>query len=998
MSNESSHFSPEAEHLFLGFTHRSDVGKDAFELLCREHPEHERDLRAMKERWDAIQGTKPFAERLHDRFGDVDPGVSLAGDENKAIAKDTSLVERMRAAGVRSRYRLLGEVARGGMGAILKIWDDDLRRALAMKVVLSSEDARNGETPPVDPKTLGRFLEEAQITGQLDHPGIVPVHELGIDSSGRVYFTMRLVKGEDLRAVFERVHAGDLEWNQTRALGVMLKVCEALSYAHAKGVIHRDLKPGNVMVGKFGEVYVMDWGLARVLGMADKHDLRFQSAPLSSVSRVNTEWREVREGTPDSPLITMDGDVMGTPSYMAPEQARGDLARLGPHSDVYALGAMIYHLIGGEMPYVPRDSRVSARTILSALLNGPPRSIAELAPHAPAELIAICEKAMHREIASRYSDVGGLASDLRAYLEGRVVRAYETGTWAETKKWVQRNKPLASSIAAAVLAVAGGAFAFAFKAKEAADARDDLAAKNVELSTTNSALEKAKSDALLAKDTAEKSARSANAVTEFVRKALISSDPNQAGNQSYRVVDAMDTAIKELDSGPADMDPETSARLSETIATILNGNAKSEEALHLAERALAARQQLHADDDSGVAASLNTVAYCLQSLGRNGEALAKYEAALEMLQRLFHGDHPDVAAALNNVAYCLDALGRSGEALSKHEAALEMNQRLFNGDHPDVATSLNNVAYCLESLGRSEEALHHYEAAFEMRQRLFHGDHPDVASSLDNIALCLQSLGRSGEALSKYQAALEMRQRLFHGDHPDVAISLNNAGWCLESLGRSDEALPNYEAALEMNQRLFHGDHPEVANNLDNVASCLESLGRSSDALPKQVAALEMRQRLFPADHPYVATSLNNVAACLESLGRHDEALSKYQAALEMYQRLFHGDHPYVATSLGNVAACLESLGRRDEALPKLEAALEMDQRLFHGDHPDVARSLSNLAACLESLGRASDAYPYAEQASAMAARVLPEGHRLRVKSLAQLNRLRAALDHAVGK
>jgi serine/threonine protein kinase len=161
-----------------------------------------------------------------------------------------------------------------------------------MKVVLGHGDPGKGETPPVDEKTLGRFVEEAQVTGQLDHPGIVPVHEIGVDAEGRVYFTMRLVQGDDLRAVFEQLRAGQGGWTQTRVLGVILKVCEAMAFAHAKGVIHRDLKPANIMVGRFGEAYVMDWGLARVLDREDERDIRVRAPPDERQPRA--DWRSAR--------------------------------------------------------------------------------------------------------------------------------------------------------------------------------------------------------------------------------------------------------------------------------------------------------------------------------------------------------------------------------------------------------------------------------------------------------------------------------------------------------------------------------------------------------------------------------------------------------------------------------------------------------------------------------------------------------------------------------
>jgi formylglycine-generating enzyme required for sulfatase activity/serine/threonine protein kinase len=464
---------------------------------------------------------KPLGERLRELYGeDLDPGVSLgdgasaAGSASPGVGGEpptgsgpkSKLFERLRAEGPRgTRYKFLGELARGGMGAILEVWDAELRRKLAMKVILGREDkapprapqAKPGDsTPDVDPRTLGRFLEEAQITGQLDHPGIVPVHELGLDSNGRVYFTMRLVRGEDLRAVFGHVLTGLDGWNQVRALNVLLRVCEAVAFAHSKQVIHRDLKPANVMVGRFGEVVVMDWGLARVLGGEDRHDLRLQKATSSAPSLVRTERHDSSPETPDSPLMTMDGDVVGTPGFMPPEQARGELERLGPHSDVYSIGAMLYQLLTGVIPYVPPGARVSPHTILMAVLHGPPASVESLAPRTPPELVAICEKAMAREIGARYPTTGALASDLRAYLEGRVVRAYETGTWAETRKWVQRNKALAGSVAAAVLSVVAGLVGLAIKTHEA-NASALLAKRNAEEASSQAARAEKLADALL---------------------------------------------------------------------------------------------------------------------------------------------------------------------------------------------------------------------------------------------------------------------------------------------------------------------------------------------------------------------------------------------------------------------------------------------------------------------------------------------------------------------
>ena len=435
------------------------------EDLCRRHPDLGSELRRLTAHFEQVDGVVTallegggLRERLVSRYGsDVDPDISL--DEPPGPARTArragpatpgGMVARLEERGpISDRYQTRREIARGGMGAILEVWDHDLRRTLAMKVALT-RGLRADADAAADERLLTRFLEEAQVTAQLDHPGILPVHELGLDAEGRVFFTMPLVKGRDLAQVLELVPSGEEGWTLTRALNVILKVCDAMAYAHSKKVIHRDLKPANIMVGRFGEVYVMDWGLAKVLGRKDHHDLRLREVPEPGKSIVRTERAH------GSPLMTMDGDVVGTPSYMSPEQARGDLEAMGPASDVYSIGCILYHLIAGHMPYVPPGVELNVYAVWGLVQSGPPRPLRQLQRSAPEELVAICEKAMARDLARRYGDTVDLAEDLRAFLEGRVVRAYATGAWPELRKWLARNRALAWTSAAALAAVVGG--------------------------------------------------------------------------------------------------------------------------------------------------------------------------------------------------------------------------------------------------------------------------------------------------------------------------------------------------------------------------------------------------------------------------------------------------------------------------------------------------------------------------------------------------------------
>ena len=450
------------------------------EELCAEHPTLESELRRLGPILQALASEPSLGvggrldsvvARLEREFDeDIDPGIDLEPSPEALLGEsETELLSRLSSKETREgRYRLLGEIARGGMGAILEVRDRDLRRRLAMKVILDrSVRITKGQTPASGSRALARFLEEAQLTGQLDHPGIVPVHELGLDPEGRVYFTMKLVKGKTLKRVFDELARGEGDWTQTRVLGLILKVCEAMSYAHDRGVIHRDLKPANVMIGRYGEVYVMDWGLAKILGRDDTRDIRL-SPPLSvTLSEIQSDRADRASNAPDSPLCTMDGDVVGTPAYMPPEQAAGRIEDMGPHSDVYALGAMLYHLLSGHMPYVAPEMRIHNYAVWHRVQEGPPAPLLDEAKDAPSELVAICEKAMARETGERYRNTTELAQDLSAYVEGRVVRAHAVGAWTEARKWVKRNKPLAASLAAAVVATLVGGAAFALKAQEA---------------------------------------------------------------------------------------------------------------------------------------------------------------------------------------------------------------------------------------------------------------------------------------------------------------------------------------------------------------------------------------------------------------------------------------------------------------------------------------------------------------------------------------------------
>lgn len=244
----------------------------------------------------------------------------------------------------RRRLRVEGEIGRGGMGVVLAVRDDLLQRDLAMKRVnaerVASDDGGSGEGGSLATRLVRRLLQEAQVTAQLDHPGVVPVHELGLDAEGRVYFTMKRVHGRTLEEVL-RDARGSKTFPLSRALQVFLRICETLAYAHRKGVVHRDVKPANVMVGRYGEVYLMDWGLAKLVGAEGAAPVRATDARMPDAGG--------RGSDPGPAPLTMDGQMVGTLGYMPPEQVAG--AAVDERADVYAVGAMLYELLAGHPPY-----------------------------------------------------------------------------------------------------------------------------------------------------------------------------------------------------------------------------------------------------------------------------------------------------------------------------------------------------------------------------------------------------------------------------------------------------------------------------------------------------------------------------------------------------------------------------------------------------------------------------------------------------------------------
>jgi len=378
-----------------------------------------------------IAGGQMTIAQVREQIG-INDGVKLISNK-----MDSSVAHlQPDAAAERKRYVVVREIARGGMGKVLEVEDTELRRSVALKVLRKELLGRRD--------IVERFLEEAQITGQLEHPNIVPVHEMGVDGAGNLYFTMKFVEGMSLAELLLKLRQGnrdiEREFPLLKLLDIFIKICEGIGFAHNRGVIHRDLKPANIMVGKFGEVQVMDWGVAKIIGR--------------EVRAENDSGVVMTDRLDHGSAHTMMGSIIGTPSYMSPEQARGDLDLMGPMTDIFSLGVILYEMLALRSPWTGKSSD----EVLEQVREYSPVKPSERNPERviPAELERLCLRCLEKEPEARVGSVRELEENVRSFIEGRAMGAVDYSFVRLAAKWVARHKREVSGAALSLLLVVGG--------------------------------------------------------------------------------------------------------------------------------------------------------------------------------------------------------------------------------------------------------------------------------------------------------------------------------------------------------------------------------------------------------------------------------------------------------------------------------------------------------------------------------------------------------------
>jgi serine/threonine-protein kinase len=825
------------------------------------------------------------------------------------------------------RFRILRPHAQGGLGAVFVALDGELHREVALKQILD----RHAD----DPTSRARFLLEAEITGGLEHPGIVPVYGLGTCPDGWPYYAMRFIRGDSLKEAIAAFHADETLRGDPgrRSVGLLkllrrfLAVCDAIDYAHSRGVLHRDLKPSNVVLGKHGETLVVDWGLAKAIGRTEPGATPDERTLVPSSSSGSAE--------------TLPGSALGTPAYMSPEQAIGDLERLGPRSDVYSLGATLYCLLTGRPPVEGDD----VGELLRAVQKGefpPPR---RLDPAIDPALEAICLRAMTSRPEDRHPTPRALAEEIEHWMADEPVSAWREPWTRRARRWERRHRTAVMAAASGLLVALGGMFSVLVVQARA----------NSELSRSNAALAAAN------RRERERFALAMDAVKlfhgEVSEDLLLKEKPFEAlRTKLLRGAAGFYSKLEGLLAGQTDRPSRAAlARAYGELAELTEKIGSKPEAVAVHRKALAVRRELAADPKADaqaradVARSLIAVGWLQEQTGDVAGALALYQEALGVTTT-----DPDerlrvvLGSAYQRMGRLLEYSGRPTEAAPCFERAVAIQRELTETRpdaiqyHVELSETYDRLAHLFSHIGKPAEAARMDERTLAIRRRLADSDpgnvqfQSDLAKSYASVGYHLELTGRSAEAVSTFERQRAIMQKLVDANpnittfQYELARSYAFIGWAYRHADKPVEALAALARAIAILRKVVDSD-PSVVTFQGRLAFCLGLAGgihleagraaEASESLRQAVAILERLPSLEPLDRYNLACAHGKLAGLATMPGSGMTATEGRAEAERAMQWL----HRAVAAGYRNVA-----LMQRDRDLDPLRSrddfqALMMD-------------------------------------------------------------------------
>jgi serine/threonine-protein kinase len=769
---------------------------------------------------------------------------------------------------------------------------------------------------------------------------------LGADADGATCYAMRFIRGETLQHAIDAFHTAERPGRDLaeRSLGLrellhrFVSVCSTVGYAHSRGILHRDLKPRNVMLGKYDETLVVDWGLAKP----------FERDPSACDSGEDTLTITADQSGSDTPTV----GIVGTLAYMSPEQGEARWDRVGPPSDIFSLGAILYAILTGRPPY-GWHTRGDIIDKVKRCEFPKPR---QLKPKTPRALEAICLKAMAKEPPDRYATALELADDVKRWLADQPVTAWREPVLLRARRWMRRHRTLVTSAAAVlvlgVLGLAGFASVVAGKNRELQEQRHRAIAREA-----------------LAIDAVKK-------FRDAVQENRQLRDRRELGTLRAALLKEPVAFFRQLrDQLQADRDtrPEAMAKLAgadfelasttEQIGAI-SDSLRSYTASSGIWEQLVREYPTVTEYQSKLAMTYNATGVILHETGQPAEALAWYQRAQTIWERLAH-DQPtvtehqrDLARSHNNIGIVLGETGHSAEALESHRHALAIREQL-SSDNPmvteyqrDRGRSHGSIGMLLHNMGRVAEDLKSLRDAIEIQDRLVR-DHPgvieyqsDLAGTCHNFGIVLTSAGHESEALESYRRAVAIRQRLAHGNpsvtrfQHDLARSYVNIGNRLNDMGHPEEALESFRSAVAIGDRIAR-DNPtitefqrELAAGHNGIGTVLSNTNRAAEALESYRLALAIWERLtrdnpsLHADQSALGITLHNIAEIEMSRRQWNDARDLFDRAARC-QRAALAAMPGDPAFRGALRAHLLLLAKVHQALKQPADAVRVSRELL---------------------------------------------------------------------
>jgi serine/threonine protein kinase/tetratricopeptide (TPR) repeat protein len=695
-------------------------------------------------------------------------------------------------------YKLLQQIGEGGMGTVwMAEQTQPVKRKVALKVIKPGMDSK---------QVLARFEAERQALALMDHPNIAKVLDAGTTESGRPYFVMELVKGVPLTK-----YCDEHRLTPNERLELFIPVCQAVQHAHHKGIIHRDMKPSNVLVCVYdGKPMpkVIDFGVAKATG------------------------RNLTERT----LYTEFGVIVGTFEYMSPEQAVLDQLDVDTRSDIYSLGVLLYELLTGTTPLERKRLKQVAILELLRLVREeePPRpstrlSTAEALPSIAAnrgtepkklrglmrgELDWIVLKALEKDRNRRYETANGFAMDVQRYLADEPVLACPPSVGYRFHKFVRRNKGPVLAAGLVVLALVGGIIGTALGLIEARRQRDTAQAATVAV--------------IQAKETAELREAETRAVLEFFESKIIAAarPEGQAGGLGLgwdvTLRKALEAALPFVNRTFPEQ-PLVEARLRLTLGTTFANLGEAKIAHEQLERAHELFLKYRGPEHPDTLKSMNNLALVYSGLGRHAEALKLQEETLALMKAKLGPDHPVTLGSMNNLALSYATLGRQADALKLQEETLALKKAKLGPDHPATLASMNNLAGTYSALGRHDEALKLCQETVARAKARLGPNHRITFESMDTLASIYNAAGRPVEAVKLYEETVALKKANPGPKHPGTLASMYDLASVYAALGRDAESAKLHEEVLAKRQAKLGADHPETIASVIKLASLLAS-------------------------------------------------------------------------------------------------------------------------------------------------------------------------------